>query len=239
VGCATPHLFVAALGGDEVVEQCPKLAARAGWRFYQKLFDGDAQCKALGDHLRRLAHMHQLKIQICSRRFLLPWGLLYLADRYDPDHIDPELFLGLKHIIESIPIQSDPRAVDTLTIDSRPTLTVGVNVNADIDREMGLPLIKEQLAYWAMIKQRSGAKIVVRKARDKVQDALADRRTADQILYFYCHAVSRSLSDVGGPDTSCLVFSNGQRLTLNDLLRASRRQAPRHPACLHQRLRVG
>jgi hypothetical protein len=50
-----------------------------------------------------------------------------------------------------------------------------------------------------------------------VTQALAAASTPDQILYFYCHAVSKSLAEGGGPDTSTLVLSGQGRLTLGDL----------------------
>jgi hypothetical protein len=49
-----------------------------------------------------------------------------------------------------------------------------------------------------------------------VVKALADGTTDDQILYFYCHAESADLAHTGGPDTSCLVMTDG-RITLGDL----------------------
>jgi len=108
------------------------------------------------------------------------------------------------------------QVIDT-TIDSRPSLIVSLNVNTGIDRQMGVPLIADQRRYWDQVGQSGGAQVVVRETGDEVRQALADTSTSDQILYFYCHAVSKSLAEGGGPDTSTLVLSGGQRLTLKDL----------------------
>ncbi len=192
--------------------------ARAGFRLFQRIFYGpaaDAQSRLLGDRLRQMAQREKLKIQIFSQKFLLPWGILYMADSLDENHIDPELFLGFKHIIEHIPLQP-PMDVITDTIDSRPLLNIGVNVNADIDEQMGIQVIAEQLEYWKGFSS-TAAKVIVRKTREEVQKALADASSPDQLLYFYCHAVSQPLSGPGGPDAAAIVLSGSGRLTLEDL----------------------
>ena len=192
--------------------------ARAGFRLYQRLFYGpgaDAQVNLLGDRLREMAQKERLKIQIFSQQFVLPWGILYLAEQFDPDQIDPERFLGLKHIIEHIPLQQNMSTPDD-RIDSRPGLTVSLNVNTDIDRRGG-SLIGDQVSYWDALGRRGGAKVIVRKTQEEVLRALADASTPDQILYFYCHAASRSLAEGGGPDASSLLLSGSGRLTLEDL----------------------
>lgn len=193
--------------------------AKTGFRLYQRIFYGpaaDTQANLLGDRLREMAQREMLKIQIFSQQFMLPWGILYMADEYDPEQVEPELFLGLKHIIEHIPLQQTMQVIEG-TVGSQPQLTVSLNVNADIDQQMDVPLIANQLSDWEKIGQASGAQVVVRKTKDDVTQALADTSTPDQIFYFYCHAVSKSLAEGGGPDDSTLVLSGNGRLTLEDL----------------------
>jgi len=202
----------------EVNAAALRTMARTGFRLFQQVFYGpaaDAQSKLLGDRLRTMAQKERLKIQIFSQKFLLPWGILYMADSFDEDHVDPELFLGFKHIIEHIPLQP-PMDVLTSTIDSRPLLNVSVNVNADIDEQMGIPVIGDQLEYWKGFSD-GATKVIVRKTREEVKKALADVSSPDQLLYFYCHAVSASLADPGGPDASAIVLTGNGRLTLEDL----------------------
>jgi hypothetical protein len=202
---------------EAINREALKRLARVGWRFYDRLFGSDPNGQVLGDGLRRLAQREHLKIQIRSQRFVLPWGVLYIADRFDENNVDPDLFLGLKHVIEQIPVQPALQAIDTLNIASEPPLTVGVQFDTDIDTEMRLPLIAEQRKYWGALGDARVLNLVERVDRDAVRAALADGTTADQLLYFYCHAASRSLSDPGGPGSSALVFKGGQRLTLDDL----------------------
>ncbi|MDQ2869691.1 MAG: CHAT domain-containing protein, partial [Acidobacteriota bacterium] len=196
-----------------------KAVAKAGFRLYQQIFSGpgaDAESRLLGAKFRKMAQKEPLKIQILSEQFLLPWGILYMADSFDPDHIDPELFLGFKHIIEHIPLQP-PMDVLTTNIDG-PLSSVSLNINADIDQQMGIPVIAGQLEYWKAVSQKVSTKLIVRKTGEEVKRALADPSSPDQVLYFYCHAESKSLSEGGGPDTSALVFTGDDgRLTLGDL----------------------
>ncbi len=225
--------------GIDIPPQANELALRrladVGYGLFYDVFygpDADAQANHLGDKLREMARGEEtLKIQIFSQHFMLPWGLLYMADEdeYDPDSINPELFLGLRHIIEHIPLQPSMHVTDN-KIDSRAGLVVGVNVNTDIDEQMGAPLVAEQLSYWEAY-QRSGVRVVQRETADELKDALRNTQpTTDQILYFYCHAVSKDLAE-GGPDASVLVLSGHERLTLKELKRfaSTRKILPGEP----------
>jgi len=203
----------------EVNQAALQRLARAGYRLYQRIFYGpgtDAQANLLGDRLRLMAQGDTLKIQIFSQQFTLPWGILYVADKYDPEHVNPELFLGLKHIIEYIPLQPGMQVIEG-TIASRPGLTVSLNVNADIDQQMEASFIADQQRYWDKIGQSGSVKVVVRQTKDEVMQALANTSTPDQVIYFYCHAISKSLAEGGGPDASMLVLSGDGRLSLGDL----------------------
>jgi hypothetical protein len=203
----------------EVNQQALQQLAKAGFRLYQRIFyspAAHAELNLLGDKLHQMAQEETLKIQVFSQQFVLPWGILYLAEEYDPGNVDPEMFLGLRHIIEHIPLQPGMHVVDR-EIDSHPGLTVSLNVNADIDLQMGGAFIADQRDYWERIERSGGARVILRKTEDAVRKALADPTTADQLLYFYCHAISKSLAEGGGPDASTLVLSGGERLTLGDL----------------------
>jgi hypothetical protein len=194
--------------------------AKAGFGLYQSIFYGsgsDAQSQLLGDKLRQIARGPSMKIQIISQQFFLPWGILYLADRYDPKHIDPECFLGFKHIIEHIPLQPRMDVLDG-EIDSRPAMVVSLNVNEDIDLQMGHPLIARQRTYWEDVSRKCGAQVTVRTTKDEVMNALSDARTTgDLVFYFCCHAISKVLPE--HPGESCLILTNRGCLTLNDLHR--------------------
>jgi len=194
--------------------------AQAGLLLYQRLFFGpaaDEQTRLLGRRLRELAQKEKLNIQIFSQDFVLPWALLYLAERYDPDNIQPELFLGFKHIIEHIPLQPRMYVTDN-RLDSHNGLTVSLNLNTDIDREMKVTLVGDQIRYWEELAKAGGRlSLVQRTTTQEVTRALSDPATPDQVLYFYCHGISQEVGEKGGVDRSRLVFSNKGALTLEDL----------------------
>jgi hypothetical protein len=205
---------------EDVCQGTLKLLARAGYRLYQRIFFGpaaDNQCQELGRRLGELARQEHLRIQIFSQDFVLPWGLLYCVERFDPQAVDPDCFLGLKHIIEHIPLQRTGRFPGEV-ITSQPALSVSLNVNTDIDQQMETPFVGQQLEYWDKLKQSGLAlSLVTRQTKEEVTEALANPSTPDQVLYFYCHGISKDVDDKGGVDTSMLVLSGDGRLTLEDL----------------------
>ena len=210
---------------EQVNRSALRHLAESGYLLFQQIFFGDAadaQARLLGERLIALSEKQQLKIQIVSQQFLLPWGLLYLAPRFDPDQIEPERFLGFKHIIEHLPLQPSMQVLDSI-INSKPKLTVSLNLDREIDRDTGHKLTEEQLDYWGKQAQQWSADVLVRETAASVVEALADAENADQLIYFYCHAAAKDLNEVGGPDASCFKFPGGA-LTLKDLkLRAPTR----------------
>ena len=214
-----------------VNQQACFLLAKAGFRLYQNIFFGpsaDEQVKKMGTRLRDLFHEDALNIQVFAREFTLPWGILYLSEKSPQSaaEVDPELFLGLKHEIENIPLQLNLQVLDS-EIDARSGLSVGLNVNTDIDQQIGTPIVAEQLKRWEQIQQGEQAKVAIRRTGEEVRQALVQAAsTPDQVMYFNCHAVSYSLLDGQGPDESTLLMTGDQRLTLGDLYRDASPQDP-------------
>src|SRR3546814_8082522 len=82
---------------------------------FQLLFRHDAadsQCIGIGDWLVRQAGDARsvLKLQVVGAEFPVPWALLYLVDRWDDAALDWERFLGMRHVVEQIPLQNDMRS---------------------------------------------------------------------------------------------------------------------------------
>ena len=197
------------------------ILANAGYDFFDKMFYGpghDMQANLMGDKFKEMAKKGKLNIQIFATEFTLPWGLLYVGD--DPDEPDPEMFLGLKHVIEYVPLQPKMQVTER-AIDTSNGVRVGLQVNKDIDAQMGTAIIGRQLEYWdALMKENSAIQVEVRDQAPDVMEALAGE-SEDDILYFYCHAESYDLmeKDKGGPDQSQLIMTNHKALTLRKLSR--------------------
>ena len=198
------------------------ILANAGFDLFEKIFYGpaaDMQTRLLGDTFKKLARKETLNIQIFSQEFTLPWGLLYIGD--DPDNPEPEHFLGLKHVIEHIPLQPQMQVTDR-AINTTKGIQVALNVNKDIDDQMGQPIIQRQIDEWQKLSQgNSNIRVEVRSDAVDVMTALNDGEAVDQILYFYCHAESYNLDemDKGGADMSRLIMTGHEDLTLRRMSR--------------------
>jgi hypothetical protein len=196
--------------------------ARAGARLFQTLFFGPAagaDSKACGDFLRTMAgnSATRLKLQIVAESTPVPWGLLYVGDASAGAPLHWDNFIGMRHLIEQIPLQNTLAISDSSIPSDKPQLAVSVNVNSAIDAQMGGDFVARQQSFWeTAAASHSHLRVTRRTTSAEVVQALAAGTTDDQILYFYCHAESAGLTDPGGPDTSCLVLSDG-RIRLGDL----------------------
>jgi len=198
-----------------------KTMARAGALLFQKVFFGPAagdDSKRIGNFLRTVASdpARRLELQVVAETAPIPWALLYMGDASAGATLDWDLFLGMRHVIEEIPLQTNMAVIDT-PIGSNPRLAVSVNVNNGIDTQLGGTYVSDTNAYWAQAQTaRKRVGVTSRTTSADVIRALADAATDDQILYFYCHAESAALNDPGGPDASALVLTDA-RITLADL----------------------
>ena len=198
-----------------------KTMARAGALLYKKLFFGPgaaADSHAVGEFLCNMAsHGATLKIQILAESTPVPWGLLYLGDASSGAQLDWNNFVGMRHLIEQIPLANIPTVSDCVIASDKPQLAVSVNVNDKIDTQMGADFAAQQRSFWAgAMAARKRIRVTARSTGAEIVHALADSTTDDQILYFYCHASSKGLTNPGGPDASCLILTDGN-ITLGDL----------------------
>ncbi len=213
-----------------ISKQTLPILANAGYDLFHKLFiyNMDETTKRMGQALKELAKTTKLNLQIVSRDFTMPWGLLYVGD--NPDEPEPEMFLGLKHVIEHIPLQFNMRVLDPY-VETKDGLTIALNVNKDIDAQMGQPLIGRQLDFWQKLAgDGETIKFDVRENILQVMKKMNDGETHDDLIYFYCHALSFDISETasGGPDNSKLVLTGHQELTLSRMQRADN-PFPGHP----------
>lgn len=197
--------------------------ATEGFRLYQRLFFGqaaDQQTRNLGEQLRKLLRQDDpLKIQIFARQFNLPWGLLYLSDERPKSaaEVDQRLFLGLRHVLENIPLQQSLQVLDS-AIRAPGGLQVGLSLNADIGKGSPLKVVDEQVAFWQALEQAGQARLALRATGEQVLAALESaEQTPDQVMYFYCHAETYSLTEGQGPDASYVLLTGGPPLTLGQL----------------------
>ncbi|MEW5871287.1 MAG: CHAT domain-containing protein [Chloroflexota bacterium] len=201
----------------DVNQRALQILARAGYMLYHDLFYSPAaslEARNIGNKLLELTRSGSIHLQIVSQEFFLPWGLLYVAPRFDPQNIEPEYFLGMKHVIEHIPLQVRMPVMDN-RISSQPRLSVSANLDPDIDLSLGLEVVARQMDFWQTASQKGRVDLQVRQTPEALQQALAQAgETSDQILYYYGHAES----DPADAQRSKLLFAGQAPLALEDLL---------------------
>ena len=107
--------------------------AFAGRALFDSLFFGPQagpDVQAVGTWIRNRATKagELLKLQVLADRFPVPWGLLYLGDVANNAPLSWDNFLGMRHIIEQIPRQTNLQVDDAVITSNAPSLSVSVTV---------------------------------------------------------------------------------------------------------------
>jgi hypothetical protein len=195
--------------------------ARAGALLFQRLFfhpHAGADARNIGEWLRDQAMDPDglLKVLVAADQAPLPWPLLYLGEASEGSSLDWNYFLGMRHIVDQLPLQPNLNTRGN-QIPSEPKLAVSVNVNAFIDPSMGITLVAEHQKRWNDTAEgRPGLALVSRSTKSEVVRALADGHTADQVIYFYCHATA-GLQKYGDPIDAEIIMGKNDRASLADL----------------------
>ncbi|MEO7589492.1 MAG: CHAT domain-containing protein [Arachnia sp.] len=193
--------------------------AHAGARLFREIFFGDSSnlgSQDLGSYLRSAANDKDsiLTLQVVDNEAPIPWALLYVGEVRDGARLDWDNFLGLRHLIEQLPLAKlGPKR--TKSVQSTPHLTVGLNVNLNVDQGLTTEVAEHQARWTEMVKQRTRLEIITRNSSADVLKALANKKNADQILYFYCHATSKGIDGDTGKAT--ITMEPNGRLTLDYL----------------------
>jgi hypothetical protein len=201
--------------------------AKVGNLLFKRIFlersqDSEHKLKIGEDLLKLVDKKKTLKIQIMSDHFMLPWGLLYIDTDVDENNVDVNRFLGMSHIIEhmlTMPLEEDLTET-SVEIDTREKFSLSLNLNNDLNkkREMVTNLITNQLAYWEKISAAS-PRVLYRSITDPddILKTLGEGVDLNHVIYFYCHAKSRTGESQLDFDRSYLQLSGGEKITLAKL----------------------
>lgn len=209
---------------EDNAELLQKLAF-AGYRLYQSIFEGNLaspELRRVGDWLREgLTEVRTL--QVVSSTFPVPWPLVYVTDRFDPATLSWDNFLGMRCVVEQVPLARLTLAPPPPTIESTPELSVRVLYNTGIDEQMPSRPIAEQRRYWSA----RGVRVTEGTTADDLLRVGLAPAADDKVLYLYCHAET----DENDTDHSRLVLTGSQRVTLADLevFAPTRDQMPSRP----------
>src|SRR5262245_3192839 len=221
---ASRLVFQTSLDIDDASEKkALRTLARTGASLFQRIFFGPSagnEVRQVGEWLRKRATSvnERLKLQIVAQRFPIPWGLLYVGEAGENAPLNWDLFLGMRHIIEQIPLQTNLIVDDSVIKSDSPSLAVSVNVNNGIDQQMKTDVVERQIRCWNNSAAAQGTRMQVtqRQTRADLLAALGGDAN-DQLMYLYCHAVTSGPGDAGGIYGSYLVLTNEERLTLGEL----------------------
>jgi hypothetical protein len=166
-----------------------KRLAKAGRKLYVNLFDpvkGRSEerkrARQVGKTLMELSANRELRIQVLSDDFFIPWNLLYTG-AYSSNKVDTGGFWGFKHIIEEIPYRTQGQESDLVIPVEETGLKIGMNINCTNIQEV---LTKSQLSRIEALK--SQVKMSTRFSEEEVIAALSAEEGQPQLEYFYCHA---------------------------------------------------
>lgn len=186
--------------------------AFAGFRLFQSIFAGpesSQELRSVGKWLRESLSGETATLQVVSSGFPVPWALMYLTERFDATPLTWENFIGMRHVVEQIPMAEISAVPPATTIDSAPEMSVRALFNDTIDESMPSKPVAEQRRYWGArgVTLTEGAKV-----EDLVKSALAKGAT-DKVIYLYCHAEASAKDS----DDSKLIFTGSQSVSLGEL----------------------
>jgi hypothetical protein len=204
--------------------------ARLGYRWFIDLFyktrepELKAEAEAMGDLLSRSAASGPLRLQIVSSDFYLPWNLLYTAPSGEREPltkktVSAEGLWGFRHVIEQVPARDLSHVRQGPVIDASDGLNMSANVNMNIDRSAYKPST-EQVEFF---KGKAGdpmlkLALTTRFSEDEVLEAFQDEDNADEIVYFYCHAVTKGNAQTRFEESRLILTQDSQALELADLI---------------------
>jgi hypothetical protein len=186
-----PHLYDVQ---REAYENALRGLARAGRRLFVGLFSQTGgtprereEAAHMGDLLTELSKRGQLRIQVLSDEFFIPWNLLYTG-QFPAVQVDPTGFWGFRHIIEEIPFRTGSEQVELRTPTTSSEVSVAFNINRTIepDPSRSQALVEPHLALARSLGR--SAQVAQRFEEDEVLSALRGEQPHSVLEYFYCHA---------------------------------------------------
>ena len=193
------------------------------------------ELKKVGQWLRESLAGDVTTLQVVSRGFPVPWPLMYLTDRFDAAPLAWDNFIGMRHVVEQIPMARDlgDAARDDDRLDAATSACACCTTTASTRRCRRSPSPRSA-RYWGAPRRRRSTEGT--RVDDLVKSALA-RGATDKVLYLYCHAVASTRT----PTTRTSSSPATRSVTLGQLavFAPDRGPAADASARLHQRVRIG
>lgn len=201
------HLDLAEAERDALLNEL----AFEGYLLYDAIFVGSTPSPELtkvATWLRDELGSDVATLQVVSKGFPVPWALMYPAERFDASPLMWDNFIGMRHVVEQIPLEWFDQTPPEPTIASSPDLAVRALYNDGIDAQMPSHPVAAQRGYWAS----RGVALSEGTTVDELKSVALAPTSTDKVLYLYCHAAAKK-----DPLDSHLILSGDQSISLGQL----------------------
>jgi hypothetical protein len=207
--------------------------AQLGYRWFIRLFysqkepDLVAEAEALGDLLLQASAGGQLRLQVVSSDFYLPWNLFYtpLSGKREPlsgETVTAEGLWGFRHVIEQVPARDLSHVYGGPVLNTSDGLRMSASINLTVDGSKFKPA-SDQVKYFEGRAQKADLKLelATRFTEPEVLAALQDKANAEEIMYFYCHAATQGDARTRFQESRLILTEEAQALKLDELITAT------------------
>lgn len=201
--------------------------ARAGVSLFRLLFFGPGSARDaqhVGQFLREtlIAEGPPITLQVLGEAAPVPWGLLYLGSMRVGAPLDWNAFLGMRHVVENLPLQNELAVHANAIPSNAPRLDLGVFMNDAIDIQMRERFVARQRQFFsALAAERQTLQLRFGNGAADLKLAVTGEKSTVQIVYLFCHASAAGLADGGGPEAAALYLDGDFALTLGELRQQS------------------
>jgi hypothetical protein len=207
--------------------------AQLGYRWFIRLFysqkepDLVAEAEAMGDLLLQASAGGRLRLQVVSSDFYLPWNLFYTPPSGEREPLSGETasvegIWGFRHVIEQVPARDLSHVHSGPIIDASDGLEMSASINLMVDGSKLKPA-SDQVKYFEAKADKPELKLNVttRFTEQDVLKAFRDRANTEEIVYFYCHAVTEGDPKTRFQESRLILTQEAQALELGDLITAT------------------
>jgi len=204
--------------------------AQLGYRWFIRLFysqkepDLMAEAEALGDLLLQASAAGRLRLQVVSSDFYLPWNLFYTppSGQREPltdATLNVDGIWGFRHVIEQVPARDLSHTGGGPVIDAADGLQVSASINLTVDGAKYKPA-SDQVKYFQSKAARPELKLALatRHTENEVLAAFQDPHNAEEIVYFYCHAITEGDASTRFQESRLVLTKEAQALKLDQLI---------------------
>lgn len=207
--------------------------AQLGYRWFIRLFyskkepDLVAEAEIMGDLLLQASASSQLRLQVVSSDFYLPWNLFYtppsgVREPLTDATVTVEGIWGFRHIIEQVPARDLSHVQGGPIVEAADGMQMSANINLNVDGSKLKPA-SDQVKYFEAKAKKPESKLTLttRFTEQEVLQAFQDKTNAEEVIYFYCHAVTEGDPKTRFQESRLILTKEARALRLDELITAT------------------